>query len=146
MLEYISRITANHDTERIIIMKKIVSALLAFALVIGMVLSLASCNMLSGTYSTTIPIVGTEIDLTFKGNKVTVKSSTSILGAADVVTEDEATYKIGKNDEGKTTITFTYAEGEDGNDTVKGTQSFEKGTDENGDSYIKIGGVKFTKK
>ena len=105
-------------------MKKIISTLLVCVLLLGCVLTLASCGKkLRGTY--VMEIGGVELaSYTFKGKKVTVKSGS-------VTTE--GTYKI-KGD--KITITME-VEGEE----FEEEYDFEKGKD-----YIKIDGVELKKK
>ncbi len=115
-------------------MKKIISLILALTLVLGMVFTLASCGkMLSGKYQSGI----TTYD--FAGNKVTV--TYEILGFQKSI---EGTYKIAETDEGKMTITFTFEGAEEGSDEYAGEFAFAEGT-ENGEDYIKIGLLKYTK-
>ena len=114
-------------------MKKILSTVLALALVLCMVLSLASCSkMLMGKY--TCSVLGVETSYEFSGNKVT---KTTGLGSSKITTE--GTYEIKTADDGSMTITFTWGEGEAETDVA-----FSEG-EENGVKYIKIGIVKFTK-
>ena len=114
-------------------MKRIISALLVCVLLVGAMLSLASCGtMLSGKYELDAALV--EVVYEFALNKVTVTVS-PIVGDDYVV---EGTYKIGENDKGESEITLTFAEEDD--NAKSGTFSFSKG-----DDYIKIGGVKYEK-
>lgn len=117
-------------------MKKILSTALALALVLCMVLSLASCaKMLSGKYTNST----IETSYEFVGNKVTKTSPSlsSILGGSgNLVTE--GTYEIKTAEDGSMSITFTWSEG----DTE--TQSFTE-IEVNGEKSIKIGLVTYTK-
>lgn len=117
-------------------MKNMFKKVLVLALAAMMLLSLASCSKLSGTYTATV--VGTGSKLDFDGKKVTVTATVLGKDLASI----EGTYKI-KGDE----ITFDFSDKEADEDVNKileslnGTLSFEKG-----DDYIKIGDVKYTKK
>ncbi|MBE6664623.1 MAG: hypothetical protein E7603_00195 [Ruminococcaceae bacterium] len=110
-------------------MKRILSIVLALAVLATMCLAFASCGKLSGTYEASGLLGKTE--LTFKGDTVTITKGTI---------EAEGTYEI-KDD--KITIEIE----NDGNlgwdDILKvfnGEHDFEKGKD-----YIKIGSTKYTK-
>ena len=119
-------------------MKKIVSLILVLTLAVGMVLTLASCNMLNGTYTNE----NLNISYKFTGKKVTKTVEATFLGAT-TKTETEGTYKIEENADGDMTISFNWnSDGEDNEDSATDVAvSFEKG-----DDYIKIWGVKYTKK
>jgi len=111
-------------------MKRILSVVLAVAVLAALCLTFASCG-LSGTYKNNGLFGLGATELTFKGSKVIVE-----MGGV----EAEGTYKI-KDD--KITIELE----NDGNlgwdDLLKvfnGTHDFEKGKD-----YIKIGSTKYTK-
>ena len=113
-------------------MKKILSGVLAMALVLCMVLSLASCTkMLSGKYSAAV--LGIETSYEFSGNKVT-----KTVGGGSTKLTTEGTYEINTADDGSMTITFTWSDGD-----VK-TESFTE-IEVNGEKSIKIGLVTFTK-
>ena len=116
-------------------MKKIISTVLVCVLLLGCVLSLASCDsMLMGTYEMKIT-EGNKTTLEFSPFKVT--KTVTILGESKVT---EGKYKIAENDEGKLEITFTW-EGEEEAETL----SFSKG-EEDGVKYIELGGLlKFEK-
>ena len=102
-------------------MKKIISTLLVCVLLLGCVLTLASCGKkLRGTY--TADLGGMEMSMTFKGKKFTQEFYGESV---------EGTYKI-KGDK----IYLTY-EGEDEAEEL----DFEKGK-----GYIKIDGVELKKK
>ena len=119
-------------------MKKIVSLILVLTLAVGMVLTLASCNMLMGTYSNDT----LNTSYKFMGNKVTKTVEVTILGTT-TKTETEGTYKIAENASGDLTISFDWDDDDDDKDDDDDTDvsvSFEKG-----DDYIKIWGVKYTK-
>lgn len=116
-------------------MKNTFKKVLVLALAALMLLSLASCGKLSGTYTATV--FGTGAKLEFDGKKVTVSATLVGQELASV----EGTYKI-KGDE----ITFDFSDkdaDEDVNkllESLNGTLAFEKG-----DDYIKIGDTKYTK-
>ena len=116
-------------------MKKTVSAILVCVLLVGTMLTLASCG-LSGTYEN-----GTT-KITFKGKTVTIVDEVTILGAT-VSKTYEAEYEIVDGDEGKT-IVFTYAEGADEHLALNGEKDFSQG-EEDGVKYIKIGILKYNK-
>ena len=117
-------------------MKKILSTVLALALVLCMVLSLASCSkMLMGKYTNS----ALDTSYEFAGNTVTKTSPSlsSILGGSGKVVT-EGTYEITTADDGSMTITFTWSEGD-----VE-TQSFSE-IEVDGVKSIKIGIVTYTK-
>ena len=117
-------------------MKKIVSIILAFTLVLGMLFSLASCSkMLSGKYTNST----LETSYEFVGNKVTRTSPSiaSLFGSSEKVVK-EGTYQITEAEDGTFTITFTWAE-----DDVE-TLAFSE-IEENGEKSIKIGIVSYIK-
>ena len=117
-------------------MKKIISMTLVCMLLIGCVLTLASCGKtLSGKYSAGSGVFGTTYD--FKGKNVTI--TFYLLGTE---TTSEGTYEITTDENDKEIITFTF-ENEDAED-YNGEFSFTEGT-EGGVDYIKIGGVKYEK-
>ena len=121
-------------------MKRIISTVLVCALLLGCVLTLASCGkMLSGTYSAEIEILGQSAETlyTFKGSKVTIESKVTVLGKVESDSK-EGKYSI-EDDE----ITFIM-EDKDGKE-VEETFSFEQGEDENG-KYIKIANIRYNKK
>ena len=120
-------------------MKKIVSTLLVCVLLIGCVLTLASCaKTLSGTYSASVgDLTGTTY--VFDGKNVTVKYM--VLTFEKIIT---GTYEITENEEGEAVIIFTFADGTDGADSYKGEHSFNEGVEDDVE-YIKIDGVKYVK-
>ena len=117
-------------------MKKIISMTLVCMLLIGCVLTLASCGKtLSGKYSVGSGVAGTTYD--FSGKNVTI---TFYLFGTE--TTAEGTYEITIDENDKEIITFTF-ENEDAED-YNGEFSFVEGT-EGGVDYIKIGGIKYEK-
>ena len=115
-------------------MKRILSFVLALTLVLGVVFSMASCGkLLSGKYKSGITTYE------FAGNKATV--TYELFGFQKSI---EGTYKIAENEEGDMTITFTFEGEEEGSDDYAGEFAFAEGT-ENGEDYIKIGLIKYTK-
>jgi len=121
-------------------MKKIISAILVCVLLLGCVCTLASCGKtLSGKYELVITKDNT-VTYEFSFNKYTKTTKTGVLGYAkeDVV---EGTYKIEEVEENEFEITFTWeGDGEEKSETV----SFTEG-EENGEKYIKLGGLTFVK-
>ncbi len=117
-------------------MKRILSVVLACALLVGCVMMFASCG-LSGKYEANLALA--EVSYEFKGSKVIVEVD-PIIGD-DVVLN--GSYKLGKDDDGNETITITFED--TSSEEAKeygGTFSFAKG-EENGEKYIKIGMVKY---
>ena len=103
--------------------------------------ALASCSKkLSGSYKgeVSILVVSYEVVYAFSGSKVTVTHQVnSVLGNGDPV-EVEGTYEITEAADGDLEIAFTF-EKED--DVVKSAKyDFEEGED-----YIKINNIKYTK-
>ena len=119
-------------------MKRIISTILVCVLLLGCVMTLASCGkMLSGTYSAKTELMGQSVETsyTFKGNKVTAEVKATILGNVETETQ-EGKYSI---EDGEITFTFE----EDGKEKTQ-TYTFEQG-EVDGVKYIKIAGVKYTK-
>ena len=115
-------------------MKKIISTILVCVLLLGCVMSLASCGkMFSGTYKAELLVADVTYDFQF-GGKVTL--------TYDPIIGDTVTYE-GKYDINNETneITFVF-ENEDAK-SYNGTSDFTQG-EEDGVKYIKIGGVKYT--
>lgn len=122
-------------------MKNTLIKLLAVAVVaVMLVATLASCGKsLSGAYSSEVSLLGQSWDVTytFKGSKVEAVSKTTLLGKVNT-SECAGTYEITENDDGSLEITFDF---EDGSDLFKdGTYTLEQG-----ETYIKIGGVQYNK-
>ena len=116
-------------------MKKTISAVLVAILLVSSIFVLASCGGLSGTYKS-----GTT-SLEFSGDKVTIKFDLGV-----VATTSTANYKLGEDDNGNRTITFTYDEGQKENSVLKNgiALPFNEGSDDNG-KYIQITVLKFYK-
>ena len=115
-------------------MKRIISTILVCVLLLGCVMSLASCGkMFSGKYQADIAVAKLTYDFAI-GGKVTLTVD-PLIGDTDTY---EGKYEI--NDE-TDEITFVF-ESEDAK-SYNGTQDFTKG-EEDGVKYIKIGGVKYT--
>jgi hypothetical protein len=113
------------------IMRKL-TKIVALVLVVALAcVALASCGKkLSGTYKA--EVVGTGATYTFKGSKVTITAK--LFGAE---TTFEGKYEIYEED-GAEKIKFTF-EDEDA-EQYSGSFSFSEG-----DGYIKIGVIKYTK-
>ena len=118
-------------------MKKIVRITALVLVIATFACLLASCGGLSGTYSA--EMFGTGLELEFKGNKVyyTVKAAGLSLDPI------EGKYSI-KGDK----ITFTFDADKIENEEIKAMvkEMNAEATFEKGDDFIKIDGVKFTKK
>ena len=112
-------------------MKKIVSTLLVCVLLVGCIMTLASCGkMFSGTYEADFGIY----EATYKfqiGGKVTLTLDYPILEDKEYVGK----YTISENGD---EITFEFEDLEE----FSGTRSFSKG-EEDGDKYIKLNGIKY---
>ena len=119
-------------------MKKLIRSLSLVLVLATLCLSLASCKMITGSYSAEVEILGqsTEVTYTFGlFGKVTRTNKVTVLGNVKS-TETEGKYKIKKADD-KMEITLSFEE--DGK-TVENTYTFEQG-----DGYIKIGLVEYKK-
>ena len=122
-------------------MKNTLIKLLAVAVVaVMLVATLASCGKsLSGAYSSKIELLGQSWDVTytFKGSKVEAVSKATLLGK--VTTEESVgEYEIIENADGSLEIKIDF---EDENSLFRdGTYTLEQG-----DDYIKIGGVQYNK-
>ena len=122
-------------------MKRIISTILVCALILGCVLTLASCGkMLTGKYQTNI-LIG-DVTCEFKlGGKVLI-TVTSMLGTSATC---EGEYEF---DDDTNKIEFEFEETNEGliqnaiQELFTGEQDFVKG-EEDGVKYIKIGFVKF---
>ena len=118
-------------------MKKIISTLLVCVLLLGCVMTLASCDrMVMGKYELDATIASKTYD--FSITKVVI--TYEVLGQEKSI---EGKYKIAENEDGELEITFTF-ENEEESKEYAGTFSFEKGK-EGDTNYIKIGGVKYNK-
>ena len=123
-------------------MKKTVRIMAVVMAILMVSLVFASCGKtLSGSYEAEIDavVIKYTATYTFKGNNVDItKKTTTILGTVDTV-ELTGKYEIAKNDDGTMEITITLDSEDD--DIKSGTFAFEEG-----DDYIKIGVVQYTKK
>ena len=125
-------------------MKKTISTILVCVLLVGSLLTLASCEVAGfvfGTYSRTDTVI---VDITttyeFSLTEVTKTVTTdNLIGSGQSTTTETIKYKVGKNDEGEKVIAFT-VETNDGSRTTE--YSFNSGKDDNG-SYIEIGGTRY---
>ncbi|MBQ3489490.1 MAG: hypothetical protein IJA86_02745 [Clostridia bacterium] len=110
-------------------MKRILSIVLAVAVLATLCLTLASCGKLSGTYEN--KGMFTTTSLTFKGDTVTIEMGSVKAEGTYEIKDEKITIEI-END-GKLGL----------DDLLKGfngEHDFEKGKD-----YIKIGSTKYTK-
>lgn len=125
-------------------MKKTISTILVCVLLVGTLLSLASCEMfglVTGTYAKTTTFMGVETTTTyeFSGKEVTVSTVTT-MGNTSTTSNKTGEYEIGENEEGQKTITLTFTN-EDGEGTVT-TYTFNSGKDDNG-AYIELDGTRY---
>lgn len=125
-------------------MKKTISTILVCVLLVGTLLSLASCEMfglVTGTYSRTAEVFGIETTTTyeFSGKEVTISTVTK-MGNTSTTSNKTGEYEIGENEEGQKTITLTFTN-EDGEGTVT-TYTFNSGKDDNG-AYIELDGTRY---
>lgn len=130
-------------------MKKIISTILVCMLLCGSIFSLASCgSILMGTYSAEldIGIASSEVTLKFGLGKVTIENKTDTFITDSATSTYEAKYKIGEDDEGNRTITFTYADDSEEFDLLPDGEALSfKETSEDDAEYIKIGIYTFKK-
>ena len=121
-------------------MKKNVIRIIALVLMAAALCTVfASCGKkLSGKYTGKLDILLASYTVTynFSGSKVTVTKTGEILGQSKTTTL-EGKYEITENDNGME-ITITFETKDD--DIKSGTYSLEEG-----DGYIKIGGVQYNK-
>ncbi|MBQ7173645.1 MAG: hypothetical protein IJR88_05980 [Clostridia bacterium] len=118
-------------------MKKTARVLSLVLVVVLLGAVLAACSgRPSGTYGSN------DYNLTFSGSKVTF--TVKMLG---LTTSVSGTYTMGKDENGKKTITFDFSKDENASilSLFNGTQSYNQGSDDNG-SFIEIGGVRYYKK
>ena len=114
-------------------MKKVLSLVLALALLCGCMLTLASCfgGGLSGKYTNDTAGVSYE----FKGKEFT---RTAKIPFTESVVTSSGTYEITEEGE-KTYITFTYTSGDEEAKEDAGVKMELTKGEENGTSYIKFG-------
>ena len=121
-------------------MKKNVIRIIALVLMAAALCTVfASCGKkLSGKYTGKLDLVIASYTVTynFSGSKVTVTKTGEFVGQSKTTTL-EGKYEITENDNGME-ITFTFETADD--DIKSGTYSLEEG-----DGYIKIGGVQYNK-
>ena len=125
-------------------MKKTISTILVCVLLIGSLLSLASCEVAGfvfGTYSRTDKII-VNITTTYEFSLTEVTKTVTtdnLIGSGQNTTTETMKYKVGENDEGEKVIVFTTVT----NDGTKTTEySFNSGKDDGG-AYVEIGGVRY---
>ena len=125
-------------------MKKTISTILVCVLLIGSLLSLASCEVAGfvfGTYSRTDTFI---VDITttyeFSLTEVTKTVTTdNLIGSGQSTTTETMKYKVTENEDGKKVIVFT-VETDNGSKTTE--YSFNSGSDDGG-AYIEIAGTKY---
>lgn len=119
-------------------MKKIISLVLVCVLLVGCVFALASCGKsLSGDYKDALT---GNIVYSFSGSKVTVTVD-NFIGDDSVY---EGKYEFVQNEEGVyDKIVFTF-DNEDAQSVYGGEKAYSEVT-ENGESYIKIGILRYNK-
>ncbi len=124
---------------------RLTTLVLAFLIVAAFFAGCGQTKTLSGTYTNGIDltIVGTKVSYTFKGNNVTVTSTTTVFGNERTASW-EGTYEIAENEDGTESITFEFKD-DDASD-YKGKFAFSKGEDAEGNEIIKIGLSQLTKK
>ena len=120
-------------------MKTMLKIVAVTLLAVMMCTMLASCTTISGKYSGSMKVLLVYVKYTyeFKGNNVTLTTTTPVPFIGDIVNTQTGTYEI-KDDQ----ITFTWdtSENKDGATVVEsGPFKFEKGSD-----YIKIGEMTLT--
>lgn len=124
-------------------MKKTISSILVCVLLVGTLLSLASCEVAGfvfGKYSKTTSALGVEVVETYDFSLTEVtKTTVSKVGSLSQTSEETYKYKVGKNDDGERIISFT-VETDNGSKTTN--FSFNSGSDNDG-SYIEIGGSRY---
>lgn len=114
-------------------MKKVLSLVLAFAVLATICLALASCNKkLSGAYMFEGPVADTTYE--FKGKKVILTISMSTVN-----TVYSGEYKLVKNDDGKFEITFTFEDSD-------AAEYSKKCIFEKTETGIKLNGIEYKKK
>lgn len=117
-------------------MKKLLSLVLALALLCGCMFTLASCGGgLSGKYTDELGLTSYE----FKG-----KNFTCTVAVGNLTYSASGTYEITEEDD-KSYITFTYTDGDEKAKKDGGVKlAFTKG-EEDGKNYIKLGLFKYVK-
>lgn len=123
-------------------MKKTFIKILTLTLIaVMLVCSLASCGkkVSSGSYEAEIEVLGQSwnVTYTFKGNKVEAVNKITLLGNVNSETA-KGKYEIVENADGSMEITFKFEE--ENNSFKNKTVTYKEG-----DGYIELGGVKYTK-
>lgn len=123
-------------------MKKTFIKILTLTLIaVMLVCSLASCGkkVSSGSYEAEIEVLGQSwnVTYTFKGNKVEAVNKITLLGNVNSETA-KGKYEIVENADGSMEITFKFEE--ENNSFKNKTVTYKEG-----DDYIELGGVKYTK-
>ncbi len=123
---------------------KTMKRLLVLALALSMVFMLVSCGKtLSGTYTAggdLLGIAGGKTSYTFSGSKVTVTTTTTVLGNSKT-NEYEGKYEITEAADGTMTITMTF-ESEDASEYNVSSKTFKEDKEA---GTITIGVVTYTK-
>ena len=126
-------------------MKKTIRIIAVLVIVAMACAMLASCSkMLFGTYSGEANLAGAagvKASYKFAGSSVTLTITKSLLGSSST-SEYKGTYSIDKTEDGAEQITLTF---EGDGSSYSGTSSFAEGKNADGKSFIKIGGIEFTK-
>lgn len=121
-------------------MKKTLRIMAIAMVALMLCLSLTSCfgKKLSGTYEAEVDLflVKATYEYTFKGKNVTLVVTKDAIGTSEDKNTYEGTYEITELDNGDMEITFNFEN--EGEGVKSGTVSFEEGED-----YIKIGGVTY---
>lgn len=125
-------------------MKKTISTILVCVILLGSLLSLASCEVAGfvfGTYSRTDTFI---VDITttyeFSLTEVTKTVATdNLIGSGQSTTTETMKYKVTTNEDGKKVIVFT-VETDNGSQTSE--YSFNSGSDDSG-AYIEINGTRY---
>ena len=122
-------------------MKKFVKVISALLVLAALCTVFASCaKTISGKYTNDdldFGIYSYKVTYNFSGSKVTITKTSSGIISGSNTTTIEGKYEIVENDNGME-ITFTFETADD--DIKSGTYSFEEG-----DGFIKIAGIKYTK-
>lgn len=110
-------------------MKRVLALTLCLCMMLTLLVGCGS-KKLSGKYSAEILESG--VSYSFDGSKVTI----TLKFAGNIVHTVEGNYEIEEDQ-----ITFTFPSGEENTEDYVGTKSFAEG-----EEYIKIGGVTYTKR
>lgn len=125
-------------------MKKTISTILVCILLVGSLLTLASCEVAGfvfGTYSRTDNALVAEITTTYEFSLTEVtKTVVTKIGNTTTTSDPEVMkYKVGKNDEGEKVIFITVTNGDK---TTEKPYSFNSGKDDGG-FFIEIDGIRY---